>query len=112
MAPEIFSNRGYTEKVDIFSSGIILYTMLNGSPPFTGQNVQTIVKKTYHEKIKFTNSVWTTVTPSSYLSFLFTSIIVRTLILKMTEKNPSMRISLSELLHLFENRNLENISPP
>ena len=27
MAPEIFSNRGYNEKVDIFSAGIILYTM-------------------------------------------------------------------------------------
>ena len=27
MAPEIFSNRGYNEKVDIFSSGIILYTL-------------------------------------------------------------------------------------
>lgn len=27
MAPEIFSNRGYNDKVDIFSSGIILFTL-------------------------------------------------------------------------------------
>ena len=29
MAPEIFSNRGYNEKVDIFSIGIILFTLFN-----------------------------------------------------------------------------------
>ena len=27
MAPEIFLAKGYDEKVDIFSAGIILYTM-------------------------------------------------------------------------------------
>ena len=46
MAPEIFSSKGYTDKVDIFSAGIILYTMLNGSPPFKGKDIKIIVKKT------------------------------------------------------------------
>lgn len=27
MAPEIFSSKGYTDIVDVFSAGIILYTM-------------------------------------------------------------------------------------
>ena len=57
MAPEVFYSKGYDDKVDIFSAGIILYLMyflqkfkdnfrLNGSPPFKGKDIKTIVKKT------------------------------------------------------------------
>lgn len=34
MAPEILSNKKYTEKADIFASGVILFIMLAGFPPF------------------------------------------------------------------------------
>ena len=46
MAPEIFSSKGYTEKVDIFSLGIIVYTMINGSHPFKGNDLKSLVKNT------------------------------------------------------------------
>ena len=58
MAPEIFGSNGYNEKVDIFSAGIILFTLsinyfnfnlnirINGSPPFKGKDMKTIVKLT------------------------------------------------------------------
>jgi len=34
MAPEIISNKKYTEKADIFAAGVILFIMLAGFPPF------------------------------------------------------------------------------
>lgn len=46
MAPEIFSSKGYNEKVDIFSLGILLYALINGSPPFKGKDLKTLIKKT------------------------------------------------------------------
>lgn len=46
MAPEIFQSKGYNDRVDVFSAGVILYTMLNGSPPFKGKEIKMIVKKT------------------------------------------------------------------
>lgn len=48
IAPEILINKGHSFKVDIWSYGIILYTLLTGNPPFEKNNV----KETY-EKIKF-----------------------------------------------------------
>ena len=36
MAPEVFRHEAYTEKVDVYSWGMILYQMLSGHPPFVG----------------------------------------------------------------------------
>lgn len=46
MAPEIFTAKGYTEKVDIFSLGILLFTLINGTPPFKGKDLKTLIKST------------------------------------------------------------------
>lgn len=44
-APEILQDQAYGPKVDIFSSGVILYTLLAGFPPFRGQTVKDILKR-------------------------------------------------------------------
>ncbi len=36
MAPEIFENEEYDQKVDIWSLGVLLYEMLHGVSPFKG----------------------------------------------------------------------------
>jgi serine/threonine protein kinase len=42
-APEIFTQRVYDEKVDIWSAGIVLYMMLSGKQPFYDENVSKLV---------------------------------------------------------------------
>jgi len=36
MAPEVFKGDPYTEKVDVYSAGVILFEMLAGRLPFEG----------------------------------------------------------------------------
>ena len=52
IAPEVFMN-SYNEKADIWSCGIILYTMLCGHPPFCGNKENTIKSKILHSKLVF-----------------------------------------------------------
>ena len=49
IAPDVFMNN-YNEKADIWSCGIILYTMLCGHPPFLGKDENSIRAKILHSK--------------------------------------------------------------
>lgn len=52
IAPEVFKNN-YNERADIWSVGIILYTMLCGHPPFCGNKEEIIKNKILHSKLQF-----------------------------------------------------------
>ena len=52
IAPEVFRNN-YNERADIWSIGIILYTMLCGHPPFCGNKEEAIKQKILHSKLQF-----------------------------------------------------------
>ena len=52
IAPEVFKNN-YNERADIWSVGIILYTMLCGHPPFCGNKEDVIKNKILHSKLQF-----------------------------------------------------------
>ena len=43
-APEIFLQREYDNKIDVWSAGIIMFIMLSGTQPFTSENVSTRIK--------------------------------------------------------------------
>lgn len=45
MAPEILKNKDYGTKIDVFSAGVILFTLLHGYPPFTGNSVRSLLEK-------------------------------------------------------------------
>ena len=46
IAPEVLSSKiGHSYEVDLWSIGVILYTMLVGRPPFETSNVKTTYKR-------------------------------------------------------------------
>ena len=55
--PEILAGN-YTEKCDIWSSGIILYILLSGEPPFNGPNDETIFARIKTYKYEFPEQKW------------------------------------------------------
>ena len=57
MAPEIFENKQYNQKVDIWSLGILLFELLHGFSPFRGSSVLNIYKNILKGKIKFKKTI-------------------------------------------------------
>jgi calcium-dependent protein kinase len=60
VAPEIITSKnGYTEKVDIWSFGVLLFTMLAGAPPFNADNEREILDLVKAARYEFTpQHVW------------------------------------------------------
>lgn len=55
MAPEIFTEKKYNEKADMWSLGIIMYILLTGKAPYYGNEDEKIIaqakKGIYNQKI-------------------------------------------------------------
>jgi len=53
-APEVILSLAYDCKVDVFSAGAVLYTLLqNGKKPFRGQNVHSVLRRTMRCHVEF-----------------------------------------------------------
>lgn len=87
MAPEIFENKGYGQKADIFSCGIILYILLTGIDPFLSNTVEEIIEKNKLCAISYKEDEWK-----------FASDEAKDLVKKMTEKDPEQRLTATECL--------------
>jgi eukaryotic-like serine/threonine-protein kinase len=55
MAPELFGNDAYDEKVDVWACGVIMYQLLTGHEPFTGRNMNQLKSNVRHEEPDFSN---------------------------------------------------------
>ena len=51
MAPEQFLNDQLDERTDIYSIGIILYTLINGTPPFTHEDYMKLAQMHIHDEL-------------------------------------------------------------
>ena len=60
IAPEVI-NKEYDEKCDMWSSGVILYVLLSGAPPFDGKNDHSILRAVKKAQLKFDSPVWQTI---------------------------------------------------
>ena len=85
IAPEVLDGkRGYCCKADIWSFGVILYTLLIGEPPFDDKT-----EKEVYRRIK-TNTY-------SFPKHISISEQAKDLIIKLLEPNPVKRLSLEEI---------------
>ncbi|KAM3129996.1 hypothetical protein pb186bvf_017892 [Paramecium bursaria] len=85
VAPEILRDMKYDYKVDVYSTGIILYTMIVGKQPFSAQSQTEIVKKNFSGFIDF--------------SLINASSLCIQFLQQILQINPALRPSSFEVVH-------------
>ncbi|CAG8480556.1 24584_t:CDS:2, partial [Dentiscutata erythropus] len=58
VAPEVLSQKGYNKPVDLWSVGVITYTMLCGYPPFYGENQAGLLQSIIAGKYDYEEDDW------------------------------------------------------
>lgn len=86
VAPEVLKGT-YTEKVDIWSIGVLLFILLSGRPPFNGGTNEQILDKVQKGKWSFSNKIWDSVSAEA-----------KDLIEKLLAFNPDKRLSAMDAL--------------
>ena len=92
MAPELINREPYTEKVDVWSLGVITYQLLSGRTPFESRNVKKIDYNITRKKITFENTeheYWNDISQDA-----------KDFILKCLDRNQNTRPSIAELFKM------------
>ncbi|XP_064404660.1 ribosomal protein S6 kinase alpha-3-like isoform X2 [Halichondria panicea] len=90
VAPEVLKKQGYDAAIDIWSLGILLYTMLSGTTPFASgpeDTAQQILSRIGEGKIPLSGGNWDSVSPSA-----------KDLVLRMLHVDPNQRWSAAQIL--------------
>ncbi|KRY81616.1 Ribosomal protein S6 kinase 2 alpha [Trichinella pseudospiralis] len=90
VAPEVLKRQGYDKACDIWSLGVLLYTVLSGSTPFaTGpqDSAQEILARVGEGRFNLTDGIWSTVSDGA-----------KDLIQKMLHVDPQQRITAQQIL--------------
>ncbi|KAH9558071.1 hypothetical protein CY35_07G117800 [Sphagnum magellanicum] len=98
MAPEILQSQKYDAKADLWSVGAILYQLVTGRPPFSGNNhVQLLQNIMKTNEVRFPESVMTQLHPDGI-----------DMCRKLLRRNPVERLSFEEF---FNHNFMESLRP-
>jgi len=87
-APEVFANQGHGKPVDIWSLGVVLYTILSGVSPFQAETASDFVAEVQPGyKPYFYERQWRHVSQAA-----------RDLVTKMLRYDPAERVTIDEVL--------------
>lgn len=86
IAPEVLSG-GYTEAADVWSTGVILYILLSGMPPFWGKTKSRIFDAVRAADLRFPSEPWDQISKSA-----------KELIRKMLSVDPLKRLTAKQVL--------------
>ena len=87
MAPELVKEEKYTERVDVWSLGCIVYQLLSGFTPFQATNLGNLNHKILNQKVQFNEIEWTLVSKNA-----------KNFIRKCLDKDQNTRPSIKQLL--------------
>lgn len=86
IAPEVLAG-GYNQAADIWSTGVILYILLSGIPPFWGKTKSKIFDAVRAADLRFPSDRWETISSSA-----------KELIKGMLCTDPSQRLTTQQIL--------------
>ena len=89
VAPEVLSGK-YSEKVDIWSAGVLLHALLVGGLPFKGDSLQAVFEAVKNVKLDFQAGMWESISKPA-----------RDLVGRMLTRDISARITADEVLSKF-----------
>merc|ERR1719197_1629079 len=88
VAPEILNNKGYdSSAVDMWSTGVILYILLCGFPPFYEEELPALFDSILHARFDFPSPWWDAVSADA-----------KGLVKKLLELDPKKRYTASQVL--------------
>ena len=87
VAPEVLDG-SYNKEIDLWSIGVIWYTLLTGCPPFQADNINKVYEKIRAWKLKFYEEDWSSLSQES-----------QDFIKKLIVKSPSKRMTSDQALN-------------
>lgn len=103
VAPEVLSGN-YSEKVDIWSAGVLLHALLAGGLPFQGDSLEAVFEAIKNVKLDFHTGIWDSISKPA-----------RDLVARMLTRDVSARITADEVLRhpwilFYTERTLKTLS--